>query len=37
MVKVVTLSSSSKGNSVLIVGEKTNLLIDAGINLKTLI
>lgn len=37
MIKVVTLSSSSKGNSVLIVGEKTNMLIDAGINLKTLI
>ena len=37
MIKVVTLSSSSKGNSVLIVGEQTNMLIDAGINLKTLI
>ena len=37
MIKVVTLSSSSKGNSVLIVGDKTNMLIDAGINLKTLI
>lgn len=37
MMKVVTLSSSSKGNSVLVMGEETNLLIDAGINLSTLI
>lgn len=37
MIKVVTLSSSSKGNCVLIIGEQTNMLIDAGINLKTLI
>lgn len=37
MMKVVTLSSSSKGNSVLIMGEKTNLLIDAGINITNLI
>ena len=37
MIRVVTLSSSSKGNCVLIIGEQTNLLIDAGINLNTLI
>lgn len=37
MMKVVTLSSSSKGNSVLIIGEQTNLLIDAGIGLNILI
>ncbi|MBR2467954.1 MAG: MBL fold metallo-hydrolase [Clostridia bacterium] len=37
MMKVVTLSSSSKGNSVLVCGENTNILIDAGISLNTLI
>lgn len=37
MMKVVTLSSSSKGNSVLIMGEQTNLLIDAGIKMSSLI
>lgn len=37
MMKVVTLASSSKGNCVLVMGEKTNLLIDAGININNLI
>lgn len=37
MMKVITLSSSSRGNSVLVLGENTNLLIDAGINVTTLI
>lgn len=37
MMKVVTLASSSRGNSVLVIGEKTNLLIDAGINISNLI
>ncbi len=37
MMKVITLSSSSRGNSVLVLGEKTNLLIDAGINVTTLV
>lgn len=37
MMKVITLSSSSKGNSVLVLGEKTNLLIDIGINVTTLL
>ena len=37
MMKVVTLSSSSKGNSVLVCGENSNILIDAGISLNTLI
>lgn len=37
MIKVVTLSSSSKGNCVLIIGEQTNMLIDAGINISNLI
>lgn len=37
MMKVITLSSSSRGNCVLVLGESTNLLIDAGINVTTLI
>lgn len=37
MMKVVTLASSSKGNCVLVIGENTNLLIDAGINISNLI
>ncbi len=37
MMKVITLSSSSRGNSVLIMGEKTNMLIDAGINVSIIV
>ncbi len=37
MMKVVTLSSSSKGNSVLVIGEQSCMLIDAGISLNILI
>lgn len=34
--KVCTLASSSKGNSTLVIGDKTILLIDAGLNIKEL-
>ncbi len=37
MIKVATLASSSRGNSSLVMGENTIILIDAGINLSTLI
>ena len=37
MMKVITLSSSSRGNSVLVMGDKTNLLIDIGINVTAVV